>query len=355
MFKNKKYSSIIFTVLALALLLIISACSNGATESTEPTEDATEEVDTDIEEAEDSEYNRPEEFTKRAEVIGYSVFDLQQPFWQSFESGIREAADEYGYDVVISDQKSSQEEQVSGSMNLINQDISALIVTPTQPSALPAIIDAAHEVGIPVVIGDIGVAGNYDGYVLSDNGGGGAQAADFLNDYLDETDTIEIGIIELHPGNVVGAERVNGFLEKIEEFGNFQVVSQLSGNDTVEGGFEAAQNMLSANPEIKAIFAANDPSAEGAVQALKQAGRLEGEDRVEVVGFNGDRNALELIQAGEMTATIAQDPVGMGRKTVEMAMDLLEGNNVDYTDEDHRTYHVPTELITIDNVDEFLE
>ena len=81
--------------------------------------------------------------------VGYSVYDMQQPYWQEYARGVQEAAEAAGAEFLISDQKSSQEAQVSGSLDLINQGISALVISPVQPAALPAAIDAAHEAKNP--------------------------------------------------------------------------------------------------------------------------------------------------------------------------------------------------------------
>jgi|HigsolmetaAR205D_1030408.scaffolds.fasta_scaffold01008_7 ribose transport system substrate-binding protein len=331
--KSKKKGIKIFSLICVLMLLIVGLMGCGSSKDSSSSD----------------KNENGSKFKMRDKVIGYSVFDLKQPYWQNFEKGIRNAAEKAGFEVVVSDQKGSQEAQVSGSMNLINKNISALIVSPVQPSALPATIEAAHKAGIPVIIGDIGAEGDYDAYVLSDNEGGGAMAADYLNDILgDKPGTKEVGVIELHPGSVVGEDRVRGFVNRLKKYDGFKIVSQLNGNDSVEGGFKAAQSMLAANPNISAIFAANDPEAEGVVQALKQAGRLEGENKVEVIGFNGDPNALELIKKGEMTATIAQNPVAMGEKTVEIALKLLKGEKVDFTDPKNKVFNVPVTLIDKD-------
>ena len=116
--------------------------------------------------------------------IGYSVYDMQQPYWQEYARGVQEAAEAAGAEFLLSDQKSSQETQVSGSLDLINQGISALVVSPVQPAALPAIIDAAHEAKIPVIIGDVGAEGDYDAFVLSANYDGGVLAAQYMVEQL---------------------------------------------------------------------------------------------------------------------------------------------------------------------------
>ena len=171
----------------------------------------------------------------------------------------------------MSDQKSSQQTEVSGSIDLINQGISALVVSPVQPPALPAVIEKAHQAKIPVIIGDVGVAGDYDVFVLSANEEGGQLAAQYMVKTLqDKTGTKEVLVIELHPGSAVGDVRVKGFVEEINKAAGFKVVASLNGNDTVQGGYQVTQNTLSANPNLAGIYAANDPEAEGAVQALKE-------------------------------------------------------------------------------------
>ena len=137
--------------------------------------------------------------------IGYSVYDMQQPYWQEYARGVQEAAEAAGAEFLLSDQKSSQETQVSGSLDLINQGISALVVSPVQPAALPAVVDAAHEAKIPVLIGDVGAEGDYDGFVLSANYDGGALAAQYMVEQLADVEgTKEVLVILLHPGSAVG-------------------------------------------------------------------------------------------------------------------------------------------------------
>ncbi|WP_119070567.1 substrate-binding domain-containing protein [Aggregatilinea lenta] len=287
-------------------------------------------------------------------IVGYSVYDMQQPYWQEYARGVEEAATDAGAEFVLSDQKSSQETQVSGSLDLINQGISALVVSPVQPSALPASIDAAHEAKIPVIIGDVGAEGDYDAFVLSDNYEGGKLAAQYVVDQLSDVEgTKQVLVIELHPGSAVGEERAKGFADEIALHDDFEIVASLNGNDTVQGGYQVTQDTLSANPELAAIYATNDPEAIGAAQALKAAG-LNGVDDVLLVGFNGDAPALELIEAGEMAATIRQDPYGQGRAAVEAAITLLDGGSIEYSDADSRSIYFPVDVVTADNVAEFM-
>ena len=286
--------------------------------------------------------------------IGYSVYDMQQPYWQQYAKGVEDASKAAGAEFVLSDQKSSQETQVSGSMDLINQGISALVVSPVQPPALPAIIDAAHAAKIPVIIGDVGAEGDYDAFVLSDNYGGGKTAALYMVDKLKAVSgTKEVLLITLHPGSAVGEVRAAGFRDEMKNHADFKIVGELNGNDTVQGGYQVTKDTLAANPNLVGIYATNDPEAEGAAQALKTSGK-NGVKDVLLVGFNGDDPALALIQSGEMAATIRQDPYGQGKAAVEAAVAMLGGQPVKYSDEQSRSIYFPVTLVDSSNVSQFV-
>ncbi|MCR6705680.1 MAG: substrate-binding domain-containing protein [Cellulomonas sp.] len=256
-------------------------------------------------------------------------------------------------EAIVVDQKSDQNAQVSGSLDLINQGISGLIVTPVQPSALPSTIDAAHAAKIPVVIADIGTAGDYDGYILSNNYNGGELAAQHVIAELgDKPGPHKVGVIELHAGSVVGEERVAGFVDTIKANDAFEIVSSLDGNDTVDGGFAAAQDMLSANPDLAVIYAANDDSAIGAQRAMETAGKSVA-DGFYLIGFDGSDGAQDLIKQGLMSATVAQDPFGQGKKAVEAVLALLEGKDPGYDDAAAKTVFFPVELVTAENLADF--
>jgi ribose transport system substrate-binding protein len=294
-------------------------------------------------------------FVKKSPIkIGYSVFDMQQPYWQLYWKGIQDACKAAGYQCILSDQKSSQQAEVSGSIDLINQGISALINSPIEPAALPAVIDKAHQAHIPVVIGDVGVAGKYDAFILSNNEDGGKLAAQYMIDHLkDKPGTKEVLVIELTPGVAVGVPRTKGFVDEIKKHSDYKIVASLNGLNTVQGGYQAAQNTLSANPNLSGIYATNDPMAEGAVQALKAAGKNAVKD-VFLVGFNGDPPALELVKNGEMAATIRQDPYGQGKSCVEIATKLMNNETVEYSDPATKSVFFPVTVIDKENVDQFI-
>lgn len=331
---NKKYLSF---VLAIGLGISVAGCGTSGNDSADQGSSQYAKID----------------FQKKNPIkLGYSTQDLSNPYWQTMSKGVQAAAKKAGVDVSVLDSKMDQSKQVSNSLDLINQGISGLIVTPVQPDALPATVDSAHSAKIPVVIADIGVAGDYDAYLLSNNEEGGKTAAEYLTKKLTGEGVHKVGIIELHAGSVVGEQRRDGFKKELSKQSNFQIVSSLDGKDSVDGGFKAAQDMLSANPDLEAIYAANDNSAVGAERAMEAAGKS-AEKGFVLIGFDGNDQALQMIKDGRMTATVAQDPYAQGKKAVEIALDLLNGKNPKFDKEKERTVLYPVKIVDQKNIAEF--
>ena len=108
---------------------------------------------------------------------------------------------------------------------------------------------------------------------------------------------------------------------------------------------EVTQNVLTANPDIDAVFVAFDPGAVAALSVIKQKDML---DQVTLVGFDGLPVALKAIEAGEMEATVRQDPERMGREGIDLALKVIAGEEVpEFTPIDGI-------LISAENVAQFL-
>jgi len=283
--------------------------------------------------------------------IGFSVYDMQYGFFQDMEKGTKEASEAAGYDYVLVDQKSSESTMVSGTQDLIDQGINALIISPFKPDALGPIVDAAKAKKIPVVVDDIGGGGtDYDVIVISDNEKGGVIAADHIAAVLKERPaaTKKVASISCEPSAVYAARRNVGFEKRMKELG-FVVVASLSANSKQEEGYKVAKDIISAHPDVAAIFCGNDPMGVGAAQAVADSGKSGVKD-VYVVGFNGDEIALQAIKAGQMGATIQQVPEQMGKMTVQLATKLMNGEKLQYDNPEKREVYVPVKLITATDV-----
>jgi ribose transport system substrate-binding protein len=298
------------------------------------------------------------EFAKKSPlIIGYSIQSAQDPYWQGYVHGIEDEMKKYGFTKMLSqDSQASAQKQVSGSLALINDGISALIISPHEPSALVATEAAAHRAKIPVIVGDVGAVGDYDGFVLSDNYHGGELAAQFIEKALaDRAGVQEVAVIGLNPTTSVNGPRTDGFTQTMAKNANIKVVANISGHQTLEGGFKAAQAILAANPKVAAIYCENDSMAAGAGQAIEQAGGRNPLTNPVLVGFNGDPIALKLMQDGKLAADVAQNPYQQGVVAVDMAWAYLSGETPRFTDAATKTVNVPVELVTPQTLPEFMD
>jgi len=281
--------------------------------------------------------------------IGFSVYDMQYGFFQQMEKGTKQGVTDAGYDYILHDEKSDEALMVSGSQDLINQGIAALIISPNKPEALGPIVEAAHAKKIPVIVDDIGGGGsNYDVIVISDCFGGGKMAGEYAVKTL-KGGSKEAAIIKCEPSAVFAIRRGEGFKSVMVKAG-YKIVKELSGHSKPEEGYTIMKDIITSNPKVQVVFCENDPMAAAAAQAAVDAKRSD----IMVIGFNADEIALKAIEAGTMVATVQQVPYEMGKMTAKLADQLIKGKKVKFDDKEKREIYVPVKLITKANVAEAL-
>ena len=142
---------------------------------------------------------------------------------------------------------------------------------------------------------------------------------------------------------VNGSDRAHGSRRALEECGAKIVAEQTAEWDNAKGQ-SVTENIITAHPNLKALFASNDNMGMGAIEALKSAKML---DKVMVVGFDANPNAAASILAGEMSASVAQNPKNMGRLGVENALKVKHGEKID------PVLDTGTVLVTKDNAADY--
>lgn len=265
------------------------------------------------------------------------------PFWAAVEAGAQEKAKELGVDLVVlaPPEESDVQSQISQVEDQLAKNIDALAIAPTDPNALAPIVDKAKAAGVGVVF--IDTKGINDGvtFIGTNNEAGAALAAEFICKSVEKGSDVAIlqGIITQSTGQA----RADGSKKGLTDCGMNVVAEQPADWDTAKAQ-TAMENIITGNPNLKAVFASNDNMALGAVQALKAANIL---DKVMVVGFDANPNAAESILAGEMTATVAQNPMNMGRFGVENALKVKKGETID------AVIDTGTVLVTKENAADF--
>jgi ribose transport system substrate-binding protein len=265
------------------------------------------------------------------------------PFWAAVEAGAQEKAKELGIDLVVlaPPAETDVQAQISQVEDQLAKNIDAMALAPTDANALAPIVDKAKAAGVGVVFVDTKGINEGVTFIGTNNETGAALAADFICKNIEKGS--DVAIIQGVITHSTGQARADGSKNGLTACGMNVVAEQPADWDTAMAQ-SVMENIITGNPNLKAVFASNDNMALGAVQALKAANML---DKVMVVGFDANPNAAESILAGEMTATIAQNPMNMGRFGVEYALKVKKGETID------AVIDTGTVLVTKENAEEF--
>jgi ribose transport system substrate-binding protein len=286
---------------------------------------------------------------KKEMTIGFIPMTLDNEYFITMVNAAKQEAEKEGVklNVQAGTSHGSAEEQLQIVETMITNKVDAICIVPSSSVGLMTALKKAEEAGIPVVNLDTRLdpdlvktsglkpvpfigTNNYDGaklageYALKLTGGKG-----------------KVAILTGIAGQQNAADRRNGFYDVVK--GKLDVVAEASADWEVEKGYNAAQNMIQANPDIVLIFASNDNMGLGAIRAAKEAGK-----DIKVIGYDAVAEALNSVKSGEMAGTIAQFPAEMGIQGVKAAISLKNGGSMpDLT-------YTETRPITKDNVEEFM-
>ena len=267
--------------------------------------------------------------------IGLAVSTQNNPFFVTLVEGAKEAADKLGVDLQVTDAGDDAAKQTTDIETLVASGISVLIVNPVDSDAVTGAVQAAISKGVRVISVDRAVNGaEVDCQIASDNVAGAAMATQFIVDTLGE------GAVVAELQGITGAsaaiERSAGF-HSVADTKLKMVASQTANFDRAQG-MSVMENMLQANGDIQAVFAANDEMALGALEAISGAGK-----DILVVGFDATDDAVEAVKAGRLGGTIAQQPALLGATAVENAVNLINGQSIE------KSIPVEVTLITAEN------
>lgn len=270
--------------------------------------------------------------SQAAEKYIFILPALSNPYWQTVKQGIEDGAKETGTNCTVltpmTDQ--SKEEPLNLCQTAISQKPAMVVIcTTTLPLELQCLRTVqAH--GIKVGSVDIVVSAaqakksgvNLMFSVGTDNLTVGKQAADYLaaNNKLPAP---KILVLEGMPGNTNSNDRVAGFKQEVaKRLPGAHIVNSVSAEWDRLKGLNITADTLTRTPDLNVVFAANDMMALGAVEAIRAAGKT---DRIMVIGVDGVPDARKAILAGRMTASIAQLPYLIGKRSVSLARDSVAG------------------------------
>lgn len=257
--------------------------------------------------------------------IGMVVSTLNNPFFVNMKDGAEKEAEKLGYDLVVLDSQNDPAKERANVEDLVQLGVIALLINPTDSDAVVKTIEVANKSNIPVITLDRQAnGGKITSHIASDNIKGGEMAAEYVLDkFKDEKGPINVVEIQGIPGASATRDRGEGFHNIMDKNDKFKFVSIQAADFDRQKGLQVMENIIQANPNIQVVFAHNDEMALGAVKAIKASGI-----NALVIGFDGNDDAKDSIDANEMTATIAQQPDLIGALGVELANKIYNGESI---------------------------
>lgn len=279
----------------------------------------------------------------------YLTPGLDLPFWRYLSKGIETVAVENGYRYQALDSRNSAQTQRQNAQDAIARGVDGIIISPTDSSTAPGVLDLAEEAGIPVVIADIGTnSGNYVSFIISDNYEGAYGTGQALAAAMKEKgwEDGSVGLVTISQARKNGQARTAGFREALKEAGiEKEAGLQQMQSYTADETFRFTQDMLTANPDMRAMFIQTDQPAIGAIRAIRAA-RRDGE--VLVAAFDGIPEFVDLIKSGQIVASGMQQPYLMGVRSGEAMIEHLNGGTPE------KEILVPILVVTSENIEDLL-
>lgn len=281
-------------------------------------------------------------------TIGYAPATLNNAFWLAVKDGVEKAIEEKGIEVELVDIDANGDQSImnDGIANLLSSGVDAILCAPADSNAVGSALEQCQQAGVPVINFDTPVpdAEMVETIIASDNYNAGYVVGKDAAEKMDDG----AKILVLHsPRASACVQRYEGFVAALEESGKeYTEVNNLDGQGATEVSMTLTADALVADPDLQVIFAVNDPSAMGAINAIQQA-TVELTNDIMVYGVDGNPDAKKLIKSGEMEGTGSQSPETLGYDSMMAAFDVLEGKEID------KEIVVDTFLITAENVDEF--
>jgi len=243
-------------------------------------------------------------------VVGVIPKGANHIFWQTVHAGAIKAGREFHFEIEWNaptlEVDSSRQIEIVESM--INRRLAGIVLAPVDRRALVAVVERAAREGIPVSIFDSAIdTDRIVSYVATDNTEGGRMAARRLGEVIGGKG--KVGIIGFMPGSASTMEREDGFQEEIRKrFPQIEIAGMQFGMADRAKAMAETENILTAHPDLAGLFADNESSSSGAVQALKSRGAK----TCPLVAFDASDQLIANLRSGAIDSLVVQNPFRMG-------------------------------------------
>lgn len=283
--------------------------------------------------------------------IAAVVKGLDNPFFQTMESGIKDAAGNGGAQVTVQaatsiTDTSGQADKLSG---LAGQDYSCFIVNPITGTNLIQGVAQLSAKNVPIVNIDSPIdaaAAQAAGakiatYIGTDNTDAGAQAGKQMATLLPNGG--DVALVGGISGDVTSGARLDGFKKGAPA--NLKVVQTVAADWDRQTALTKATDIMTAQPNLKGFFVANDDMGLGVAQAIANKGKT---GQIKVISVDGNKDAFLAVKSGGIDAVVAQFPYVIGAMGLEACQAAIAGKTLP------ANVKAPVQVVTKENVDKAL-
>lgn len=280
-------------------------------------------------------------------TIGVANLTLGAPYFIAMSKAVQEEASKGGkVKVKVTDAGGDAAKLTSDVQNLVSQKVDGIIVSGGPLEAAPAVLNAAKQAKIPVVLVDRKLkGGQYTSWIGPDNMAIGKQDGQYITTRLKGKGTV--AIIRGGPAdNTIGLDRTNGMLSVIKQSPGIKPITAPDfGEWSTDGGVKVAENLLAKYADLTTIFCENDSMCLGAQKAVKDAGRS---NSIFLASADGQKETLKAILDGtNYGVTGLNNSDKIGRMGYQRLLDVLNDKKV------AKDTVVPSPVIVKDNAKQY--
>ncbi|MGO4197711.1 substrate-binding domain-containing protein [Rhizobium sp. YAF28] len=277
----------------------------------------------------------------------YALVQINQQalFFNQINEGAQKAADAAGDKLVIFNANNEAAAQNSAIENYIQQKVDGLIVVAIDVNGIMPAVKQASDAGIPVVAIDaILPDGPQKSQIGVDNGKAGADMGAYFLDYVKKNmgGKAKFGVVGALNSYIQNV-RQKGFEDAVKSDG-IEAAGVVDGQNIQDNALAAAENLITGNPDMTAIYATGEPALLGAIAAVQSQGK---QDSIKVFGWDLTAQAISGLDDGYVVAVVQQDPAGEGKAAVEALAKLTAGQSVE------KSISVPITIVTKENVEPY--
>jgi len=249
-------------------------------------------------------------------------------YWGTVHAGAEAAAKHFHVNIIW--KGTATETDVSGQVNIlqdfVTRKVSGIAFAATDAHGLVGTATSAKAAGIPVVNIDSGLSPQTPPLVATDNVAAAAKAADILA--KDIGGKGEVALLPFVPSAATSIQRQQGFEQELKKYPGIKLVAVQYDQSDIATALSEMENILTAHPGLKGVFAANEPGVIGVVHALSERKMV---GKVKVIGFDNAPDEVNALKAGQIQALIVQNPYQIGYQGVAEVVSLLKHHAVPHS------------------------